>query len=226
MSRRIALRACHLYLPFREALAVVCSWVADTGAPKGTVSQHKSTTAFTLLLFGCSSTDTPAQFVASACTQRLCWVGACQFSLPVKRTAWLWLHALCHAICVASMISIPTDNVKCWSRTSSPVNQKIQTGYQRTEKLMIIQVRLHLFLVSVVIQPWNLLQPFGFHYSHSLFTDTRKKLKFPHHYQASTYDSSNCGSAKSFCTAKWKLSFTITCVGNCVTYVVWWAFTH
>lgn len=53
MSRRIALRACHLYPPFREALAVVCSWVADTWAPNGTVSEYKSTTAFTLLLFGC-----------------------------------------------------------------------------------------------------------------------------------------------------------------------------
>lgn len=88
MSRRIALRACHLYLPFREALAVVCSWVADTGAPNGTVSQHKSTTAFTYCFLAVAP-QTPQPNLWLLLAHRLCWVGACQFSLPVKRTAWL-----------------------------------------------------------------------------------------------------------------------------------------
>lgn len=46
-----------------------CSWVADTWAPKGPGSQH--TTAFTLLLYGRSSTEIPAQLVADGSTQRL-----------------------------------------------------------------------------------------------------------------------------------------------------------
>lgn len=60
------------------------------------------------------------------------------------------LYKLHHAKCVTSIISISRDNVKCRIRTSLPVNQKTQMGYERTEKLMIMQVSLQLFLVSTV----------------------------------------------------------------------------
>lgn len=53
----------------RSPPEVACSWVADIWAPKGSVSQY--TTTFTLLLYGCSFTDIPAQFVADGCTERL-----------------------------------------------------------------------------------------------------------------------------------------------------------
>lgn len=60
------------------------------------------------------------------------------------------LYKLCHAKCVTSIISISIDKVKCRIRTRLPVNQKTQMGYERTEKLMIIHVSLHLVLVRVV----------------------------------------------------------------------------
>lgn len=105
------------------------------------------------------------------------------------------LYQLCHAKCVTSIISISRDNVKCRNRTSLPVNQKTQMGYERPEKLMIIHISLQQFLVSVVTA-----QPFGFHCS-----DYLQRCKLQGHEaqvpsplsKLTTYNSSNYCSAKS-----------------------------
>lgn len=110
-------------------------------------------------------------------------------------------YTLSHAKYAASVISVSTDNVKWWSRTSLPVSQKTQMGYQRTEKLMIRQVRLHFFLVSLVTA-WKLPQPSGFHCSHSPFTDmqtmgARSSGSLSTIRRPTTYTSSSCSPANS-----------------------------